>query len=302
MAEPAQIKTLDQLWMVVSSGGGLLITDSVRTPVFHPRPDQCPHVQERSFQVKVIANGGRNGAYFAVDSLEEATMHWPRATRCRSRTCGLEAKFEGSDEVVAMMLRTATGSDEVRRRAEPPAGAEVLMRDWKSAQRIALGERGGQLVLCVWPGELRNQARAFYGSDRAERVGALISRDPTWTAVPRPHLAFNGARRADRFYFPCPLSGAEYLARWSRPEDLKAAGGHAPESVVDELWPWLCERGYAAPDDPAAEDSLRRYMSALKRRQSQAHLRPGIELWRRCGDTAAESVRELAETLREPLP
>jgi hypothetical protein len=302
MAKPAQIRTLDQLWMVLSSGSGLLITDSSGTQVFHPQPAGCPNVQERSFRVKVIANRGRNGAYFAVDSLEEATMRWPRATRCRSRACGGEGEPEGIDEVPAMMLRSATGSDEVRRRAEPPVGAEVVMRDWRSAQRIALGERDGQLVLCAWPGELRSQARAFYGSDRAERVRALIEREPAWIAVPRPHLAFNGARRADRFYFACPLPAAEYLARWSRPEDLKAAGGHAPESVEGELWPWLCDRGYADPEDPAAEAGLLRFMSALKRRRSQAHLRPGIELRHRCRDSAAGLVQTLAETLREPLP
>jgi len=176
------------------------------------------------------------------------------------------------------------------------------MREWASAQRIALGERDGRLVLCVWPGELRSQARAFYGSDRAERVRALIEREPAWVAVPRPHLAFNGSQRADRLYFSCPLPAAEYLARWSRPEDLEAAGGHAPESVPGELWPWLCERGYADPADPAAEDELARFMSALRRRRSQAHLRPGIELSRPCGDSATELVRTLAGTLREPLP
>ncbi|HEU5104779.1 MAG TPA: hypothetical protein VFU11_02940 [Solirubrobacterales bacterium] len=304
MPEPTQIKTLEQLWMVLSSGSGLLITDSSGTQVFHPHPAACHNVQERSFRVKVIANRNKNGAYFAVDSFEEAATRWPGATRCRSRACGgdMEPLAGDIDELPAEMLRTATGSDEVRKRTDPPVGAEVLMRDWSSTQRIALGERDGQLVLCAWPGELRSQARAFYGSDRAGRVRALIEREPAWVATPRPHLAFNGARRADRYYFSCPLPAPEYLARWSRPDDLRAAGGHAPESIVDELWPWLCERGYADPGDPAAEAELARFMSVLKRRRSQAHLRPGIELRRRCAESATELVRTLAETLREPLP
>jgi hypothetical protein len=128
--------------------------------------------------------------------------------------------------------------------------------------------------------------------------------------VPRPHLAYNGARRADRFYFRCPLSVSEYLARWSRPDDLEAVGGHAPESVSGELWQWLSERGYADPTDPDAQ--LERFVASLKRRRSHAHLRPGIELSRRCespvrsvesqlDDEVTVLVRELAATLRERL-
>jgi hypothetical protein len=312
MADPLRIRTVDQLWMVVSSGLGLVITDFANGQVFHPRPDGCPHVRYSAFRTKVIANRGKNGGYYAIDSLDHARVHWPGVTTCRSRVCGGERPAVRADDPLASALAAATGSSEVRGRSEPPLGVEALMPAWVSAQRIALGTADDQLVLCIWPGELRAQARAFYGSDRAERVAALIERDPAWHAVPRPHLAYNGARRADRFYFRCPLSASEYLARWSRPDDLKAVGGHAPESVPGELWPWLCERSYADPADPDAEAQIDRFMASLRRRRSHAHLRPGIELRRRCESLARTGasqldeevtllVGELAATLRERL-
>jgi hypothetical protein len=311
MPDPLRIRTLDQLWMVVASGSGLVITDTANGQVFHPRPASCPHVQESSFRTKVIANHGKNGGYYAIGSLDRARMQWPGVTTCRSRACGGEPSVGGTSESLASALSAATGSAKVRERSEPPVGVEALKSAWVSIQRIALGDRDGQLVLCTWPGELKAQARAFYGSDRAERVSVLIERDPAWLAVPRPHLAYNGALRADRLYLSCPLPAAEYLARWSRPDDLKEVGGHTPESVPGELWPWLCERGYADPANPDAEAQLERFMASLRRRRSQAHLRPGIELRRRCeslaqGDAQLEGevaalVRQLTATLREPL-
>lgn len=298
--------------MVAGSDSGLVIADTANGRVFHPRPASCPHVQESSFLTKVIANRGKNGGYYAIGSLDQARTHWPGVTACRSRACGGEPSVGRTGDPLASALGAATGSAEVRARSEPPVGAEALMSAWVSAQRIALGDRDDQLVLCTWPGELQAQARAFYGSDRAARVSALVERDPAWLALPRPHLAFNGARRADRLYFHCPLPALEYLARWSGSDDLRAVGGHAPESVPGELWPWLCERGYADPANPDAEAELERFMASLRRRRSQAHLRPGIELRRRCESPAWSGasqldgevtalVRELAATLREPL-
>jgi hypothetical protein len=284
--------------MVMSSGLGLVITDSADGQVFHPRPEDCPHVRDSSFRTKVIANRGKNGGYYAVDSLDRARVRWPNVTTCGARACGGAMSPEQADDPLAAVLGAATGSSQVRARSEPPVGVEALMPAWTSAQRIALGKEDDRLVLCIWPGELRAQARAFYGSDRAERVAALIERDPAWQAVPRPHLAYNGARRDDRFYFHCPLSAAEYLAQWSRPDDLKAVGGHAPESVPGELWQWLCDRRYADPADPGAEAQLDRFMAGLRRRRSQAHLRPGIELRRRCESLARSDASELEEEVR----
>lgn len=313
MSDPLQIKTVDQLWMVVTSNSGLVITDTASGPVFHASPAGCPHVRETYFRTKVIANRGRNGAYYVADSLDQARTRWPGVTACKSISCGDGRPSGGrSGDALSRALGAATRSDQVSERSAPPVGVEAPMTAWASAQRIALGDREGELVLCVWPGELRAQARAFYGSDRAARVAALIERDPAWLAVPRPHLAYNGAPRAARFYFHCPLSGLEYLARWSRPEDLEKAGGHAPESVPGDLWPWLCGQGYADQGDPEADAQLERFMASLRRRRSQAHLRPSLELRHRCDSLAeggaagiaeevADLVRELAATLREPL-
>jgi hypothetical protein len=134
MADPLRIRTLDQLWMVTSSGRGLVITDSAGGPVFHPRPASCPHVQESSFRTKVIKNRGKNGNYYAVDSLDQVRARWPGVTTCRSRACGGEPSAGRMDDPRASALSAATGSAEVRGRSEPPIGAEALMPAWVSAQ------------------------------------------------------------------------------------------------------------------------------------------------------------------------
>lgn len=83
------LKTLPEFREVLTSGSALVITDSARSPgaMFHPDPAGCSHVQEHSFEAKVITNAERNGSYFAVQDLREAREHWPEIPRCRSSAC-----------------------------------------------------------------------------------------------------------------------------------------------------------------------------------------------------------------------
>jgi hypothetical protein len=315
-----KVRTMAQFRAVVSSGTALVITDIANPLVFHPDPQGCPHVQESSFATKVIENGERNGSYFAVASLAEARRRWPGIAACRSAACSSTAAEESSgtwsqsgDERLQSVLRQATGLSAVRRRREEPAGAEVKPPDWASTQRIALGNsRAGLLVLRTWPGELKTQALAFYGSERWRCLLELVGRGE-WTAIPRPHLAYNGSRPADRFYLPCSLSLDDYVRSWARPDHLDKAGGHPLEALGTELWPWLCENRYADADAPGASAERERFTEALRRRRAQAHLRPGLEVSRGCAasleqepDALADEVRgavqELAVALREPLP
>jgi hypothetical protein len=301
MAEPLQIRTVAQLRMVIRSGSGLAITDDANPTRFHPHPDSCSSVTEASFQIKVIDHGGRNGGYFAVVSLAEARAVWPGIGVCQK--CAEEEGVVGAEARpahLAEVLRDASGGARVRTRGESPSGVEAMLENWEATQRVALGERDGGLVLCTWPGELTAQARAFYGSDRAGRVAAMIATPGTpWEATPRPHLAFNAARAGDRFYFSCPMTLAEYLLAWSREEDLRRAGGCSPDSVRDDLWPWLCRRGYADPSNDDSAHGLDRYLEKLARRRSSAHLRPGIELSSRLDDGGTgseESLNSLVES------
>ena len=303
MPGPIRIKNLAQFYATIESGTGLTVTDTANAQVYHPHPDACPHVREGSFAEKVIANAERNGSYFAVPSLAEAQRHWPGIELCSSGVCS------DQDQDLEALLRRATGFTAVRERKDEPVGAEGKPAAWTSTQRVALGLEGDRLALCTWPGELKAQAQALYASDRGERLLELLGSGDGWSAVPLPHLAFNGSRRADRFYFSCSLSIEEYIAGWSRGEDLEMVGGHAREAVPSELWPWLCERGYADGSDAG---DLDRFMEALRRRNAQAHLRPGIEMtWHldHGGPDDAEAlsteirtaVSTLALALREPF-
>jgi hypothetical protein len=317
MAEPLKIRTIAQLRAVISSGSGLAITDTAKAPVFHPAPDRCNHVREIYFETKVIENGETNGSYFAVPSLSAARLRWPGIARCRSSACSAtetadveESRRGESEQLLRTVLGAATESHQIRDRPEPPAGVEALMDDWRSTQRIVLGEQDGSLVLCTWPAELKAQAGAVYGTTVGHQIVDLVESSSEWTAEPLPHLAFNNARRQDRFYFRCTLPPAQYVARWSRPEDLSEVRGHPADSVRTRLWPWLCERGYADPTDPASGPGLDRYLETLGRRRSEAHIRPSIALRKKCPSRDERGLRsevttgvgELAVVLRESLP
>lgn len=67
----------------------LVITDNVhKTATLHSDPSGCSHVQERSFEQKVVTNRGANGSYHRVGSLKEAESRWPHLRVCSSVACG----------------------------------------------------------------------------------------------------------------------------------------------------------------------------------------------------------------------
>jgi hypothetical protein len=301
--EPLRIRTLAQFRAVVESGGALVITDTVRPPTFHADPIGCGGLREEYFRTKVVENGEANGSYFAVGDADAARVRWPGLVLCASAACSdqLAATPSGGFEAPAELLAAATGGARVRPRADPPAGVEALMDGWVTTQRIAYGgEEGSGTVLAAWPGEMKAQARAVYGTKVGAAIVALADRSSVWTVRPSPHLAFNGARRGDRLYFRCPLDPATYVARWSRPEALGQIHAHPAETVRDRLWPWLCQQGFADPDDPASAAGLDHYMKALTRRRSDAHLRPGLTLERQLLATdEREMLRELTAAVAE---
>lgn len=210
------------------------------------------------------------------------------------------------------LLREVTQLDGVRGRS--PNGAEIILESdpgTMSTQRIALLRQGDYLALLTWPAELKKQATALYGSRRAERLLKLVSAEPEkWSAVPNPHLAFIWATPDQALYTHCELDLVEYVRRWSR-EDFEQIRAHAPETVRDQLWPWLRNQGYASADDDQWLDA---YLDQLGRRD--AHLRPGIEARRRwpwaepvalddrgvLAGQIMDAVSQILTALEEPLP
>ena len=89
MPAPTAIRTLGEFREALDSGRCLVITDSVKGARVHPDPEGCPHVQERSFEEKVLTNSERNGSYFSVATTEEALQEWPEISVCRSAACAV---------------------------------------------------------------------------------------------------------------------------------------------------------------------------------------------------------------------
>jgi hypothetical protein len=307
--EAVRIKTLEQFEAVLCCRGPLVITDVARpagAATLHASPRDCVHVGEKGFTTKVLENRGRNGSYFTVASLAEARGAWPSLSVCGS--CGIASVGEGQ---LGEALTAATGA-EAQRRGGNPEGAEVDVEEhgWKTTQRIAIGRVDGAMVIRTWPAEKKAQARALYGTDAGFSLVALASGPTDWRARPNPHLAFKSSKPDQRFYFPSPMSLAEYVGAWSRPDDLGAVHQYEADEVAASLWPWLRERGYARGGHPEDEAGLARYLDALRLRSFPPLLRPGLEMEWTCESgghedlrhEVEEAVRILARALGEPLP
>lgn len=143
-----------------------------------------------------------------------------------------------------------------------------------SMQRAALDFDGQELILHMWPGELKRQAEHLYGAGHAERLDELDGDSGYWHVEPQPQLGFRNAPARTRVYLTCRLDAATYVRRW-RGEDWKQVGAHNPDTILSELWPWLLRRRYASSRDKAR---LEPFLRTLGRRA--AHLRPSIHVWR----------------------
>ena len=207
------------------------------------------------------------------------------------------------------LLRSATRVDQIRPR--PSGGAEAMLDaalGTRCVQRLMLDRDGDELVLTTAAGELKPQALAFYGSDRASRAVVLAAQDG-WAATPSLYLGYRGAQtQAQRLYPRCRLSLDEYVRRWSD-EDREHIGAYPHDRVRTELWPWLQTRKYASEEDSVHLDE---FLKGLGRRD--AHLRPRIEIARRWPwdeveqlderrllvDELGTAIADLLSTLDEP--
>ena len=109
---------------------------------------------------------------------------------------------------------------------------------------LGIGDVGGNVVVGLWPAELKEQAKYLYGR-RLGRPMVAAARERGWTAEPSPHLAFRNASPTVRLYMAPHVDAAEYARRWEE-GDLERVGAHAREDVRDKLWPWL-KSGSIAP-------------------------------------------------------
>jgi hypothetical protein len=141
-----------------------------------------------------------------------------------------------------------------------------------SLQRAALDFDGRELLLHMWPGELKRQAEHLYTAGHAERLAELS--DGPWRVEPQPQLGFRNAPARTRVYLTCRLDALTYVRRWQG-EDFKRVGAHDPDTILEELWPWLLRRRYASARD---RKRLESFLRTLGRRR--AHLRPSIHVQR----------------------
>ncbi|HSZ69202.1 MAG TPA: hypothetical protein VK756_02460 [Solirubrobacteraceae bacterium] len=168
-----------------------------------------------------------------------------------------------------------------------------------SLQRAALDLDSHELVLHMWPGELKRQAEYLYGDAYAARLAELpLETDAAWRVQPQPQLGFRNAPARTRVYLSCRLDAVTYAARWQG-EDWAQVGAHQPDTILPELWPWLLKRRYASKRDlPRVEAFLR----TLGRRH--AHLRPSMHIarvWPFAQATALDDDGLLATQIRDAI-
>jgi hypothetical protein len=215
---------------------------------------------------------------------------------------------------LVQLLEAATGLDAVptASNVEVEMSVHVIVDKaigTKTLQRFALLARGEGLMLCTWPAELKAQAKEFYRAGRVARfLDFLAEKDQAWRAEPRAQLAFRSALPRQRVYLRCDLGIEDYVNRWLG-DDYAQVGEHSRDEVLPGLWPWLRERGYAAPSDELAA-----FLARLGKRP--AFLRPGTALERlwpwadaeeldRRAALAGEirdAITDVLSALREPLP
>jgi hypothetical protein len=155
-----------------------------------------------------------------------------------------------------------------------------------SFQRVALAFDGDDLVLHVWPGELKHQAEHLYAEDRALALSRLAVPGGPWRVEPQPLLGYRNAPVRSRVYLTCTLDAPAYARRWQG-EDWERVGSHHHNHVMGKLWPWLLARGYASPRDL---EPVQRFVDSLGRRF--AHLRPAMHVTRRWALELAEELDE----------
>lgn len=222
----------------------------------------------------------------------------------------------GNQDWLAVLLRNATGVDDVAPEKRPDSDASVTVRIDKaigsqSTERLSLCWRPEGLSLATWPAELKKQAEATYRTGRGQRIVDFAAENRVgWRVRPTVYLAYRFASVSQRVYLTCDLGLEEYVRGWLG-EDFAFVGGHHRDRVRPVLWPWLLERGYASAVDEGLLDG---FLERLGKRD--AHLRPGIGLQRTWGRAEAASlhdsgvltgelrtaVTEVLGVLDEPLP
>ena len=142
-----------------------------------------------------------------------------------------------------------------------------------TAQRLALErDATGDVRLSIWPAELKDQAAAFYGSPEKVDATLELCRTTRWDGQPNGHLSYWLADRGRRWYFcggRLPLGA--YLSQWI--DDLDRVRGYARDQVLEEIWPWLVERGYAG-----GVLDRHRLEAFLDHARPEVHLRPSLWL------------------------
>lgn len=178
------------------------------------------------------------------------------------------------------------------------AGTHVMLDSFgvRSAQRLALRDIGGGVVVAFWPAELKPQAEYLYSGGRGESmVAAALERG--WDVWAVPQLAFFNSAASRRLYMSPEIDPAAYARRWSG-ADARWIGQHAREEVRPVVWPWLKERGYASDADNWV---VERFITILGRRP--AHLRAAMRFHRRWDrdDLLGLSEHEVARVVREDV-
>jgi hypothetical protein len=177
-----------------------------------------------------------------------------------------------------------------------PRGFHVLLDKYAgvhSAQRLALSDVGGSILIALWPAELKPQAEYLYRDGRAGRMIAT-ARERSWQIQPTPHLAFFNAHPSLRLYMSPEISPEEYALRWEGP-DARMIGRHPRGALEGILRPWLERRGYLAASDASVFEQFANVLGSRR-----VDVRPGLSLKRRW-DARDANQQKLATAIRDDV-
>lgn len=258
---------------------------SGRAPLFLPGPER---LAGRPLPIPLREKGEQCGLHIVA---EIAGLPNPSGWHCFDSHAGRSGAFRAfklfrmHDLGAAMRSVAALLNDTVG--IAPREGDGHVMIDKAlgvtSIQRVGLESHDEELVLSVWPGELKPQALWLYAAGRAERL-LEVAHEDGWQITPTPHLAFRTSWPRERVYLHPALEADAYVRQWSR-EDRHAIGGH-PLADVPELWEWLRRRGYASAADTQADRDA--FMARV--RMEPVHLRPGLHLAKSWAHSDAERL------------
>lgn len=170
--------------------------------------------------------------------------------------------------------------------------------------RVSLYIEGDNIVLSMWPAELRNQYKSVYSDPKKVDALAALTDNPAWHVQANFHLAYWRSSPPQRWYPARHLPGAVYVKQWIEDFHDKRAGRRPREDVKDPSFrQWLVARGYATESEMESLDEW-----ANKLPMDHFDVRPSMQVTRSwqladavVRDRTGQLIAEVHEAINQVL-